>query len=486
MAPDGSDQIDGDPENEAALLAYDLSIDPRQEEVFLRHRSPSEQLPESKGQQEINRILEDSAVQTYHAVPVDQEQQHQKKQLWRKVRIEWGDIAMKPFLTCRGYSLGKIRNDLVAGITVALVSVPLSMSYAKLAGLPPYYGLYACFVPPMVYPIFGTSRHMAVGTAALVSLLVSAGVGPIVQAEGLTDENSQEYINRYAALAIQCSFLAGIINLGMGLLRLGFVTQFLSRAIISGFTSGAAIIIATSQLKHLFGYSAPSSDLVYEILVYLFENIDQFDWRTFLMGSLSIVALISLRIICQNETILSKYPRIKWLRALGPMLISAIAILLVYFCDLVDKGIPTVGAIPSGLPSITVEYWTPVESRLWPVVLSMVIVGFVQAIAISKRIAYKHGYEIDPSQELVGLGLASLVGGVFQSYPATGALGQSAVNDEIGAESGVASLVTGLSVMTVLLCLTPVFELMPLTVLAAIVISFVINMFVSQVLRLPY
>lgn len=303
------------------------------------------------------------------------------------------------------------------------------------------------------------------GPAALLSLLVSAGVTPIVHSEGLEDPASGDYIRRYTSLAIQCSFMAGLITISMGIFRLGFVTQFLSRALISGFTSGAAVVIAASQLKHLFGYKIPSSSLLYEIIENLFREIDKFNWKPFLMGCTTIVILSSLKKLNQNESFRAKYPIIKWIRALSSILVSAIAILLVYLLDLEQKGIRIVGSIPSGLPTITIQYWTPISSELWLVVISMVIVGFAQAISISKRLAYKHGYEIDPSQELISLGIACLVGGMFQSYPTTGCLGQSAVNDEVGAKTGVSSVVTSLFVMMVLLFLTPVFEKMPLAVL---------------------
>jgi hypothetical protein len=160
----------------------------------------------------------------------------------------------KPFRTCNSfkmaYTLRSFARDIMAGVGVAIMEIPLSMSYAKLAGLPAYFGLYACFVPALIYPIFGTSRQLSVGPAALVSLLVGAGIPDVLAAEGLDDEESQDYVTRYNQLAIQCAFLSGIIFIGMGLLRLGFIAQFLSKPLISGNSLVKLLILSTCLLKH--------------------------------------------------------------------------------------------------------------------------------------------------------------------------------------------------------------------------------------------
>ena len=187
----------------------------------------------------------------------------------------------RPFSTCNyfstAYTLQTLGRDVISGITVAIMEVPLSMSYAKLAGLPAYFGLYACFIPPIIYPLLGTSRQLSVGPAALVSLIVGTGISQVVTSEGLEDVNSEEYITRYTQLAIQCAFLSGLVNMGMGLLRLGIITQFLSKPLISGFTSGAAIQISFSQLKHFFGYDIPSSKTIQEVIKHLIKEINQFN-----------------------------------------------------------------------------------------------------------------------------------------------------------------------------------------------------------------
>jgi Sulfate permease family len=454
-----------------------------------------------------HRIVADSAVQVRYSVPLDTTEAAESNDRYYKKNDDhgmeedddddddeascWKWITSKMQLqrvaarqavlqqktnyktAVQEYNAHKLFQDVIAGITVAVMAVPLGMSYARLAGLPAYYGLYGTFLPPLIYPIFGSCRHLAVGPAALVSLLIGAGVGNIVRAEypelANADETDPAFVNAYTQLAIQCSLLVGIVNLAMGLLRCGFVTQFLSRALISGFTSGASIIIAVSQIKYLFGYAIPTSNQFHNIIKYLVENIDEFNWRTFVMGTISIILMLSLKQIS------NKYPKYAWIQALGPFVVSVATIVVVYVMDL---DVPVVGAIPPGLPSVTIAQWSPLSNRLWTIVLSIVIVAFVQSFAIAKRMAYKHGYEVDANQELMALGIANFIGAMFQSYPTTGALGQSAINESVGAQTGLSSCVTAAAVMCVLLFLTPVFEYMPLAALGAIVISYVLGMFV--------
>ena len=321
--------------------------------------------------------------------------------------------------------------------------------------------------------------------------------------EAAADPTS-DYMKQYQTLAIQVSFLTGIMYIGMGLLKLGFVTIFLSHAVVSGFISGAAVIIGTSQLKYIFGYNIERSEELHEILHSLFAHIDEFNYKTFLMGTLSIIALLGLK------TIGKKYPKYKWVRAAGPLTVTALTILFTWVFDLESKGIPIVGDIPSGFPSFTANVWTPIQQpgKVLTVTISIVVVGFMESIAIAKQLASKHKYELDSSLELIGLGMSNFMGAMFQSYPVTGSFSRSAVNNDSGAQSGISGIVTATIVAMVLLFLTPVFEKMvsltnsgirvfvmiytctlvysfilivslqqPLCVLAAIVISGVIGLF---------
>eukprot|EP00804_Cyclotella_cryptica_P020977 CCRYP_009304-RA/>CCRYP_009304-RA protein AED:0.02 eAED:0.02 QI:74/1/1/1/1/1/2/72/780 len=367
-----------------------------------------------------------------------------------------------------------LQTDILAGLTVGVMIIPQSMSYAKLAGLPVQFGLYSSLMPIYAYAIFGSSRQLAVGPVAIVSLLLSTGLTLVLENEGITPETTsqEEYQTIYATLALQTSVLVGIVYIAMGALRLGFVTIFLSHAVVSGFTSAASIIIGLSQLKYIFGYSIPNDKTLQGLLKNLFANIDKFNWKTFVLGMLCVGTLVGLKKVAAT------CPKLKWTRAAGPLLVTVICIVLQATIDLEAHGIPIVGYIPPGLPSFTGGIVFPVSNigNLAIVVLSIVIVGFMESIAIAKKLAQLHGYELDASMELVGLGMANAMSGLFGGYPVTGSFSRSAVNNDSGAHSGLSGIVTASLVSVVLLCLTHVFELLALAALAAIVISGVVSL----------
>ena len=196
---------------------------------------------------------------------------------------------------------------------------------------------------------------------------MATGLADIVQKEsnGEVELDEKEYVNRLTSLAIQCSFLAGLIQISMGALRLGFVTQFLSRALISGFTSAAAVIISLSQLKHFLGVDIPTSKRSYQLVQHLIQKADEWNGKAFAMGMSCLGVLLLLKQLSQNEKWTQKYPSVKGLKALGPFLVTVVAITLTVTLDLDTKGIRVVGTIPPGLPQVTVDQWTPLSSRLW-------------------------------------------------------------------------------------------------------------------------
>eukprot|EP00980_Cylindrotheca_fusiformis_P030104 scaffold24377_cov132-Cylindrotheca_fusiformis.AAC.2 len=359
--------------------------------------------------------------------------------------------------------------DVIAGCTVGVMIVPQSMSYAKLAGLPVEYGLYSSLVPVLTYALFGSSRQLAVGPVALISLMLNTGLTDLMMDVPRDDPT---YDKQYQTLAIQTSFWVSVAYLIMGIFRLGFVTIFLSHAVISGFTTGAAVIIGMSQLKHIFGYDIENSKVLYELVGNLIDGIQDFNYKTFLLGAGSVLMLIAMKHYGKSV------PKLKWMRPLGPLTVTVVSIILTYALDLESEGIPIVGHIPKGLPSFTTDEWTPISKldQLWVVVVSITIVGFMESIAIAKQLASKHKYELDSSLELMGLGMANFLGAMFHSYPVTGSFSRSAVNNDSGAQSGISGMVTAILVGITLLLLTPIFELLPLCVLAAIVISGVIGL----------
>ena len=292
--------------------------------------------------------------------------------------------------------------DLVAGLTVGVMIIPQSMSYAKIAGLPVEYGLYSAVFPIYAYALFGSSRQLAVGPVAIISLILSSGLSTILEGYTTLEPGTSEYQEKYNQIAIQISFLVGIAYISLGSCRMGFVTNFLSHAVISGFTTGAAVIIGMSQVKFIMGYDIERSDRFDELIFNILKNIEQFNWRTFLFGSASICFLMCVKTASKTSS------RFHGLRAAGPLTITAISIILTVVFDLENTGIPIVGRIPSGLPPFTVSYWTPVQEarKLMAVVSSITIVGFMESIAIAKQLASKHKYQIDPSKELIALGMS--------------------------------------------------------------------------------
>lgn len=368
---------------------------------------------------------------------------------------EWIGTFLPCYTWLRTYDWRAILvTDILAGLAVGVMAVPQSMSYAKLAELPVEYGLYSALFPIWAYSVFGSSRQLAVGPVALVSLMLGTGLNNEMAKMGISKDDPTYYDVR-TTFAIQTSLLVGLLNIAMGLVRLGFVTIFMSHAVISGFISGASLIIGMSQLKSILGVTA-DGDNVQKIVASIIENIGSFNYKTFLMGTSTVAALLCFKQASK------KFPRQKWLRAIGPLCVTTVAILVTWRFNLSQNGIPIVKSIPSGFPAFTVSRWSPIQDfgGVITTALSITIIGFMESIAIAKSLAAKHKYELDSSTELIGLGVANFVGAMFQAYPVTGSFSRSAVNDQSGAQSGVSGMVTAALVGVVLLLLTDVFEFM--------------------------
>jgi len=357
------------------------------------------------------------------------------------------------FEALRGYDRNFARADLLAGLTTAVMLIPQAMGYAMLAGLEPIYGLYAAVLPLIAYGIFGTSRQLAVGPVAMVSLLVAAGVGAI--AEGGTE--------RYVALAVLLALMVGVIQLAMGIGQLGFLVNFLSHPVISGFTSAAALIIGLSQLKHLLGFAIPRSSFIHETLGTAIANLDQTHFVTLGIGIASIAILVVLKRVAP------RFPR-----ALAVVVFGS---LLVWGLGLQDQGVKIVGDVPDGLPPLAMPTLDFAAMReLFPIALAISLVGFMESIAVAKKYARQEKYEVDANQELVGLGLANVVGAFTRAYPVTGGFSRTAVNAQAGAKTGVASIITAVVVGVTLLVFTAWFYYLPQAVLAAIIMTAVFGL----------
>jgi len=351
------------------------------------------------------------------------------------------------------YDRDNLRGDITAGLTTAVMLIPQGMAYAMLAGLPPIIGLYASIVPLAIYAAFGTSRQLAVGPVAMVSLLVASGVGAL--AEQGTDA--------YLAYAVLLALMIGIFQTVMGIARLGFLTNFLSHPVVSGFTSAAALIIGLSQLKHLLGVNIPRSHHIHEILLQAIERANEIHPSTFIIGAVSIALLMGLK----------KYaPRFP--RALAVVVVGTLAVLAF---GLHESGVAIVGDVPAGFPPPSMPALDPeVMLGLLPTAITISLVGFMESISVAKAFATRNRYEVDSNQELIGLGLANVAGAFFSAYPVTGGFSRTAVNAQAGAKTPLASLITAGIIAVALLFFTPLFYYLPKAVLAAIIMTAVFGL----------
>lgn len=345
------------------------------------------------------------------------------------------------------YKKSYLSGDITAGITVGVMVIPQGMAYAMIAGLPPIFGLYAALIPTIIYSILGTSRRLSVGPVAMDSLLVASGLGALSLAD----------IETYIAMATFLAVFIGVIQLILGFIRMGFIVNFLSKPVISGFTSAAAIIIGLSQLKHLLGLEIDGSSKVYELIHKIVSSIHQTNLKTVLIGVVAILIILSLKKIHK------KIP--------GSLLVVIIGIALIYFVRWDLSGVAIVGAIPDGLPSLQIpQVNTKQMYSLMPIAITLALVGFLEAISVAKALDEKHGDgETEANQELRALGTANLLGAFFQSFPVTGSFSRTALNDDAGAKTGVASLISALLVGITLIFLTPLFYFLPNAVLGAII-----------------
>lgn len=358
-----------------------------------------------------------------------------------------------PFLGWFPMRPGALRADVVAGITVALVLIPQSMAYANLAGLPAYYGLYAAFLPGAVAALFGSSRQLATGPVAVVSLLTASALLPFAQPGS----------NEFVSLAILMSLLIGVVQLALGLLRLGVVVNFLSHPVILGFTNAAALIIGLSQLSKIFGVKMGRSDHFLVDIWGVLQQLHLVHWPSLAFGVVSFAIMFILK---------KKRPGL-------PSVLIAVALstLVSWGIGFEAMGGKVVGAIPQGLPTLAMP-GLDLERivSLAGTALVISLVGFMEAISIAKAMAARTRDSIDPNQELIGQGLGNLVGALTQSYPTSGSFSRSAVNLDAGAKSGLASVFTSLMVLVTLLFLTPLLYHLPEAVLAAVIMMAVVGL----------
>ena len=372
--------------------------------------------------------------------------------------LEWG----------RNYNGSVLTNDLVAAIIVTIMLIPQSLAYALLAGLPPVVGLYASTLPLVAYAIFGTSRTLAVGPVAVVSLMTASAAGAVA-AQGT---------ELYLEAAITLAALSGVMLAVLGFLRMGFLANLLSHPVISGFITASGILIATSQLKHILGVSA-GGDNWPEMLGGLAAAIDTINPWTLAIGIPATLFLFWVRKGLKPSLVkFGLTPRAADIAAkAGPVIAVVATILAAIGLNLEDRGVNLVGAIPQGLPPFALPSTDlGLIGQLWVPALLISIIGFVESVSVAQTLAAKRRQRIAPNQELIGLGASNIASAFSGGYPVTGGFARSVVNFDAGAETPAAGAYTAVGIALAGLFLTPLLYSLPIATLAATIIVAVLSL----------
>ncbi len=352
------------------------------------------------------------------------------------------------------YSFSFLKGDLIAGLTVGIILIPQGIAYALIAGLPPIYGLYTALIPQIMYTIFGTSRQLATGPIAIDSLIIAAGISAIAS---VGPEN-------YIAVVLALTLITGCIQVIVGVFKLGFIVNFLSKPVLTGFVTAAALIIGFNQFKGLLRIDISRSNRIQNLIYDIFNSLSTIHLKSLLIGSISILIVYSLRKV--NK------------RIPGPLIVVVLGILLVSSFKDYFGGVEIVKEIPKGLPAFEIpklDY--NLFYKLIPLALTLSFTGFLQAISIAKAIDEDDVKpKLDANQELIALGMSNIFGSFMSSYTSSGSFARSAINKEIGAKTPIANAFAALFVVFTLLFLTPVFYYLPNTVLAAIIIVAVFSL----------
>ena len=381
-----------------------------------------------------------------------------------------------PMLTwAKTYNKDTLTSDAVAAIIVTIMLIPQSLAYALLAGLPAEMGLYTSILPLVAYAIFGTSRALAVGPVAVVSLMTAAAIGNL----GLSTPAE------IAIAAGTLAFISGVILAVLGVLRLGFLANFLSHPVIAGFITASGVLIATSQLKHILGIQAGGDNLV-ELIHSLFENQHATNPITMAIGLITVAFLFWVR--KGLKPVLLSFglkPRLADILAkAGPVGAVVATTLVVFVFDLENKGVKIVGDVPTGLPPLTLPSFSPsLWGQLFISALLISIIGFVESVSVASTLAAKKRQRIIPDQELVGLGASNIASAISGGYPVTGGFARSVVNFDAGSETPAAGAFTAIGIGLAALLLTPLLYFLPKATLAATIIVAVLSLVDFSILK---
>ncbi|KAJ1419901.1 sulfate anion transporter, conserved site [Sesbania bispinosa] len=370
------------------------------------------------------------------------------------------------FEWAQGYSFKKFKGDLIAGLTIASLCIPQDIAYAKLANLEPQYGLYTSFVAPLVYAFMGSSRDIAIGPVAVVSLLLGTM---------LSDEISNTKSHEYLRLAFTATFFAGVTQMVLGVFRLGFLIDFLSHAAIVGFMGGAAITIALQQLKGLLGIQkfTKKTDIV-SVMRSVWGSVHHgWNWQTIVIGIAFLAFLLVAKYIAKRNK------KLFWVAAIAPMTSVILSTFFVYITRADKKGVAIVKHIKKGVNPASAHEIYFSGNYLGAGVKIGVIAGMIaltEAVAIGRTFAAMKDYAIDGNKEMVAMGTMNIIGSLTSCYVATGSFSRSAVNYMAGCSTAVSNIVMSIVVLLTLLVITPLFKYTPNAVLASIIIAAVINL----------
>ncbi|MBJ7536607.1 SulP family inorganic anion transporter [Marinomonas transparens] len=361
----------------------------------------------------------------------------------------------------KSYNRTDIQNDALASIVFTIMVIPQSLAYAMLAGLPAITGLYASILPSILYSLFGTSRSLAVGPVALTSVMTASAVMPFAVSG----------TEQYATVAILLAFLSGVFLLVLSLLQLGFLTNLLSHPVISGFISASALLIVIGQLKHLLGTQS-TGDTFVPIVTSLYAHLNAINLPTLILSIAAITSLLLMRRYFSPflKLIGCSEKGAQLFGKSGPIIVLVLTTITVAGFSLDQLGVNIIGAIPSEIPSLKLESVNMAMLReLLPSAFLISIVGFVGSVSVAQSFAAKRRQDIDPNQELVGLGLANIGSALSGAFPVTGGFSRTVLNTDSGAQSPMTGIISALFILLILLFLTPLFFYLPIAILAAII-----------------
>ncbi|KAF8758032.1 hypothetical protein HU200_010808 [Digitaria exilis] len=390
------------------------------------------------------------------------EQPSWSKRAWLSLKhlfpvLEWG----------RHYTLGKFKGDFIAGLTIASLCIPQDIGYSKLAHLPPEIGLYGSFVPPLIYPLLGTSRDLAMGPMAVVSLLL----GSLLQNEIDPKKNPLDY----KRLAFTATFFAGITQAALGFFRLGFIIEYLSHAAIIGFMGGAAIIIALQQLKGFLGIKdfTNNTDII-SVMKSIFKSAHHgWNWQTILIAASFLGFLLATRHIGKKKK------KLFWMSATAPLISVIVSTFFVYITRADKHGVAVVKNIEKGInpPSASLIYFSgPFMLKGFKIGVEAGLIALTEAIAVGRTFAGMKDYKLDGNKEMMALGTMNVVGSLTSCYVTTGGFARSAVNSMAGCKTAASNIVMSTVVLLTLLFLTPLFKYTPNAILSSIIISAVLGL----------